>query len=142
MEEHNPTELNLSLPESFLFTEDEFNNMHISDQQPRQVSSTSTAVARRSSIYPVRVRTLRNRRNSHRGVRQRKVDSMSKRIHELEAEIKILKSKNFCDKCRSRVGLECEPKSNVCHQQQQLFAEKEPVKPIDPREFCSEPMNR
>jgi len=139
MQEDNPTELNVFIPDDFIFTDEEFNNLHISGP-PRQVS-TSTTVARRCSIRPVRVRTLRSRRSVRGGVRQRKVDAMSKRIHQLEAEIKILKSKNFCDRCKSKVGLEAEAaKPNACQPVPPMFMEKEPVKPIP--QFLEAPTSR
>jgi hypothetical protein len=71
-------ELDLSIPDGFIFTEVEFNNLQISEHHKH--NSSIASVARRSSIHPTRVKPIRSKR-VYRNVKQRKIDSMSKRIH-------------------------------------------------------------
>jgi hypothetical protein len=70
--------MDLSVPESFLFTEEKLNNLQISEHNKR--NSSVASVTRRSSIHPTRVKPIRIKRTFH-NIKQRKIDLMTKRIH-------------------------------------------------------------
>lgn len=81
----------------------------------------SVATRRRDNCP--RQKAIRNRK-PYRQQRQKKIDVLNKRIKELEEEVRVLKSRNFCDRCRSSMG-----NSNVHAMVTEPSEKKEPAKP-------------
>lgn len=110
---------NYELPESFFLTEEDFRNLQL-EEQGRQQSMAESAATRRRDNCP-RQKAIRNRK-PYRQQKQKKIDVLNKRIKELEEEVKLLKSKNFCDRCRSSMR-------TTCAMVTEPSEKKEPAKP-------------